>query len=85
LTRNDQHLSWGVEVDNAFQSFKASFHICSTFDSCTFFQTFSLGNEHFQFAFGIVLSQLGENNVLHHVNFYSHKFSPTQINYKIHD
>jgi hypothetical protein len=37
------------------------------------------------FAIGIVLSQLGENKLLHLVNFCSRKFSPTQINYDIHD
>jgi hypothetical protein len=31
------------------------------------------------------LSQLGENNLLHLVEFHFHKFSPMEINYKIND
>jgi hypothetical protein len=37
------------------------------------------------FALGAILSQLGENNFLHLVGFHSCKFSPIEINYKIHD
>jgi hypothetical protein len=37
------------------------------------------------FIVGVVFSQLGENNVFHLVHFYSHKFSPTNINYKTRD
>jgi len=37
------------------------------------------------FAFGAVLSQRDEENRLHPVAFHSRKFSPAEINYKIHD
>jgi len=37
------------------------------------------------FALGIVLSQLGNDDFLHHVGFYFHKFSPLEINNEIHD
>jgi len=37
------------------------------------------------FALGVVLSQLREDNLLHLVDFRFRKFSPTKINYKIHD
>jgi hypothetical protein len=30
-------------------------------------------------------SQLGKNNIFHPIGFHSHKISPTEINYKIHD
>jgi hypothetical protein len=39
----------------------------------------------FDFAVGVTFSQLGKDNLFHLVNFHSHKFYPTKINYKIHD
>jgi len=37
------------------------------------------------FALGVVLSQHGEDNLLHPIHFYSSKFSLVEINFKIHD
>jgi hypothetical protein len=37
------------------------------------------------FALGAILLEPKEDNLLHPVGFYSHKFSPTKINYEIHD
>jgi hypothetical protein len=37
------------------------------------------------FALGVVLSQHGEDNLLHPIHFYSSKFSLVKINFKIHD
>ncbi len=37
------------------------------------------------FLIGVVLSQLGEDNLLHLVGFHSSKFSHVEINHKIHD
>jgi hypothetical protein len=39
----------------------------------------------FNFAIGVVFSQLGKNNLCHHVGFCFHKFSFAKINYEIHD
>jgi hypothetical protein len=39
----------------------------------------------FDFALGVILSKPRKNNLLHHVNFCSCKFSPIDINYEIHD
>jgi hypothetical protein len=38
-----------------------------------------------KFALGVVLSQPGENNLLHPIGFHSRKFSHININYEIHD
>jgi hypothetical protein len=46
---------------------------------------FVLETNAFDFAIGVVLSQFGEYNFLHLVNFYFHKFFFTKINYDIHD
>jgi hypothetical protein len=39
----------------------------------------------FDFAIVVMFTQLGEDNFFHPVNFRSHKFSPAEINYEIHD
>ncbi len=39
----------------------------------------------FDFVVRVIFSQLGENNIFHLVSFRSYKFSPMEINYKIHD
>jgi hypothetical protein len=46
---------------------------------------FVLETDASDFALGAMFSQLGENNLLHPINFHSHDFSPTKINYEIHD
>jgi hypothetical protein len=37
------------------------------------------------FAIGVTFSQLGVDNLFHHINFCFHKFSLVEINYEIHD
>jgi hypothetical protein len=46
---------------------------------------FVLEMDAFDFVISVVLSQLGEDNLLHLVNFCFHNFFPMGINYKIHD
>ncbi len=46
---------------------------------------FVLETNAFDFAVGVVLSQLGKNNLLRLVKLCFYKFSFTKINYKIHD
>ncbi len=46
---------------------------------------FVLEMDAFNLAIGAMLSQLGENNLLHFFNFCFHNFSPIEINYEIHD
>jgi hypothetical protein len=46
---------------------------------------FVLEMDAFNFALGVVLSQLGVDNLLHPVGFHFHKFFPIKINYEIHD
>jgi hypothetical protein len=84
LTQKDQPFFRGVEVDNTFQSLKESFMTAPFLTHVQPSKPFVLGNGFFDFVVGIVLSQLGEVN-LHPINFRSCKFSPTKINYKIHD
>jgi hypothetical protein len=46
---------------------------------------FVLEMDVFDFALNVILSQLKEDNLLHIVGFYFHKFSPVEINYNIHN
>jgi len=39
----------------------------------------------FDFALSVILSQLRKDDFFHPVGFHSRKFSPIEINYKIHD
>jgi hypothetical protein len=85
LTKEDQPFSWGVEVDNAFQSLKAFFMIALPLIHEDPSTPFVLEMDAFNFAVSVVLSQLGEDNVLHLVGFHFRMFSHVEINYKIHD
>jgi hypothetical protein len=48
-------------------------------------KSFVLETGAFDFALKVMLSQLGDNDLLHLVDFCFHKFFPTNTNYKIHD
>jgi hypothetical protein len=85
LTRKDQPFSWGIEAENAFQFLKVSFTIAPLLIHVNPSKPFVLETDTFDFTIGAIFSKLGEDNLLHHVGFRSHKFSPTKINYDIHD
>jgi hypothetical protein len=48
-------------------------------------QPFVLEMDAFDFALGVVFSQLGEDNLFHPIGFHFRKFNLVEINYKIHD
>jgi hypothetical protein len=64
----DQPFSWGVEVDNAFQYLKASFMTTPFLIHVNLYKHFILETDAFNFVVGVVLSQLGKNNLLYHFN-----------------
>jgi hypothetical protein len=80
LIKKDQPFPWGVKVENAFQSLKVFFTIASFLIQTYFSKPFVLETNIFDFAIGDILSQLGENNLLHHVGFHSYKFFHVKIN-----
>jgi hypothetical protein len=49
------------------------------------FKPFILKTTIFDFVIDVILSQLGEDNILHHVDFRSYNFFLFEINYDIHD
>jgi len=56
LIKKDQHFSWGVEADNAFQSLKSSFIIGPFFIHLNPSKLFVLDIDTFNYTIGIVLS-----------------------------
>jgi len=85
LTQKDQHFSWEVEVDNAFQFLKVSFMTTPFLSYVNPFKPFVLKIDDSNFVVGIIFSQLGEDNLFHLLDFRSCKFSLAKNNYKIHD
>jgi hypothetical protein len=85
LTRKYQHFSWELEADNVFQSLETSFMIAPLLIHANLSKPFVLETDASNFAIGAMFSQLGKNNLLHVVNFYSCKFFPIKINYEIHN
>jgi len=85
LIWKDQPFSWGVEVENGFQSLKASFSMTSLLIHVDFSKPCVLEMDASEFALGAILSQPREDKLLHLVGFHPCKFFPTKINYEIHD
>jgi hypothetical protein len=85
LTRKDQPFFGGIEANNVFQSLKAFFMTVTLLIHVDPSKLFVFETAVFDFAIGVVLSQLGKYNLLHHVDFYSCKFSFMEIIDKIHD
>jgi hypothetical protein len=74
LIQKDQTFSWRVEIENAFQNLNCFSNLA---------KPFVLEIDTFDFALGVILSQLGKEIFFHLINFYSCKFSPAEINYEI--
>jgi hypothetical protein len=85
LTKKDQPLSWGVDVENAFQSLKSFFIFAPLLIHVDLSKPFVLEMDAFDFIVGTIFSQFGEDNLFHLVNFCFCKFIPMEINYKIYD
>jgi hypothetical protein len=65
LTWKDQPFSYGVEVENAFQSLKAFFTIAPLFIHVNPTKPFVLETYASNFALGAILSQHGKDNLFH--------------------
>ncbi len=57
LTRKHQHFSWGIEVENAFQSLKASFTTTPIFIDIGISKPFVLETNVFDFTLDVIFSQ----------------------------
>jgi hypothetical protein len=74
FTQKDQPFSWGVEVENVFQSLKASFTTAPFFVHSNPFKLFVLEMDTFDFTLSAILLELGKDNLLHLVCFCFRKF-----------
>jgi hypothetical protein len=85
LIQKVQTFVCGLEAKFASQSLKVSFMVAPLLIHVDPSRPFILKTNILNFALGAILSQLGINNLFHLVDFYSCTFSPTKINYEIHD
>ncbi len=85
LIWKDQPFSWRVEAEYAFQYLKAFFMIAPLLVHVDPSKPFILEMDTSDFALGVVLSQVGIDNLFHPVGFRFRKFFPIKINYDIHD
>jgi len=85
LTKKTEKWAWNGEAGMAFEELKRRFTtapILAHFDPA---RPVILETDASDFAIGAVLSQRDEENRLHPIAFHSRKFTPAEINYKIHD
>jgi hypothetical protein len=73
LIKKDQHFSCRVEADNAFQFFKACFMSAPLLIHANSSKPLVLETNISDFAISTILSQLGEENLLHLVIFFLHR------------
>jgi hypothetical protein len=85
LIWKDQPFSLGVKAKNAFQFLKVFFTTTPFLIHANPTKPFVSETNASNFTLGVILSQHGKDNFLHHVGFHFCKFSPSEINYKIHD
>ena len=85
LTKKDATFEWTSKADSSFESLKTRFTtapILRHFDPAlaAFLET-----DASDYAIGSILSQAGEDGMLHPVAFDSRKLAPAELNYAIHD
>jgi hypothetical protein len=76
---------WTPEMEKAFVNLKECF---TTVLILTLFNPKRQGiveTDASDFALGAVLSQKGDDDMLHPIAYHSRKFSPAEINHEIHD
>lgn len=85
LTKKDSAFTWSDKCQSAFESLKTRFTsapILRHFDpnATTYLET-----DASDYAIGTILSQNGEDGLLHPIAFDSRKLLPAELNYEIHD
>lgn len=79
-------LAWMPEAQEAFKHLKMAFTTAAVFTHSDPNQPFTLENNATNFTIRVVLAQKqGLNQEVHPRAFYSHKQSPTKLNYEISD
>ena len=85
LTKKTLPFQWTLSCQKAFDTLKSSFTSAPVLAHPDINKPFIVETDASDFALGAVLSQYGEDKLLHPIAFYSRKFSAAEINYDIYD
>jgi hypothetical protein len=85
LVGKDRPFSWTPDAASAFEALKEAFTTAPVLLHPDPSRPFFMETDASDFALGAVLSQYGEDSLLHPVAFHSRKFTAAEINYEIHD
>lgn len=85
MLAKDSKFVWSPSAQQAFETLKSAFTtapVLAHFDPA---RQSVVETDASDFAIGCILSQYGDDGILHPVAFYSRKFTPAEINYEIYD
>ena len=85
LTRKEVKFKWSPEAEDAFSSLKQAFCTAPILSHFDFTKPAIIEVDASDFAYGGVLSQYDEDDVLHPCAFISKKFNAAELNYEIYD
>ena len=85
LTRVKEPFVWDKKAAAAFQMLRNSIMEAPVLIHPDHLAPFTVETDASDYALGAVLLQLGTDNLLHPVAFYSRKLTPAEINYTVHD
>jgi len=85
LSKKGITLAWTPSYQDAFDTLKQMFTTGSILTHFDHTLPTKLETDASDFALGVVLSQLCEDEKWHYVAFHSRKFSLAEINYDVHD
>jgi hypothetical protein len=86
LTKGDvKKWEWTIAMELAFDELKRRFTTAPILGHCNPKKVYIVETNASNFTLGAVLSQKRDDGRLHPVVFYLRKFTPAEINYKIHD
>ena len=77
--------AWSTNANFAFEGLKQAFTFVLILMHIDPMKLFILEADVYNFALGILLSQIRDDGQVHPVAFHSRKFEATEINYEIHD
>ena len=85
LTRKDQRFHWDNDQQLAFEELKRRFSTAPILAHFDFDRNIIVETDASDYVSAGVLSQYGEDGILHPVAFFSTKHSPAECNYEIYD
>lgn len=85
LTHKNNRFEWSESTEKAFTSLKQAFTSAPILTYADPARPYIMETDASDYALGAVLSQTADDGLLHPVAFYSRKFTPSEINYDVHD